>query len=256
MKGGPSNTELISHHPPEVRKTSKGDATCWTTSRNPPRWHPPWLSNACATRKDPESGCLAKDNPETNPITIKPESTSHVAEQSSWAPSPYCSPLGAPSQWSLFPMLDKSPLSGPGRGPPSCSSTAGYLILGELAGRASHFETKDPNFSTAQNPCCHLYELATLALTSHMLPFTVMLPQEKAHKHLSKGERYKCNLKWWRPDSSWKIRIVRGLHERMCDLCWWFKFVMILPSFEFCQKLSHSLLSSYFAPGIQKVLRI
>ena len=37
-------------------------------------------------------------NLETNLITIKPETVSHVAEQSSWVPLPYCAPPGTPSQ--------------------------------------------------------------------------------------------------------------------------------------------------------------
>ena len=49
------------------------------------------ISNLCATRKDSESEWLAKDNPETNPITIRPETVSHVAEQLSWVPLPCCS---------------------------------------------------------------------------------------------------------------------------------------------------------------------
>ena len=49
-----------------------------------------------ATRKGPESERLARDNPETNPITIKPEAVSHIAEQSSWVPSPSCSLLRRP----------------------------------------------------------------------------------------------------------------------------------------------------------------
>ena len=60
-----------------VRESSKGGTTCPTTSQNP-CWHPSWLSNECATRKDSESEWLAKDNLETNPITIKPEAASHV----------------------------------------------------------------------------------------------------------------------------------------------------------------------------------
>ena len=40
----------------------------------------------CTIRKDSESEWLAKDNPETNPITIKPETASHEAEQFSWVP--------------------------------------------------------------------------------------------------------------------------------------------------------------------------
>ena len=55
-----------------VQKRSKWDTTCLTISQNPP-W---WLSNACVTRKDSELEWLAKDNPETNPITIKPETES------------------------------------------------------------------------------------------------------------------------------------------------------------------------------------
>ena len=78
---------------------------------------------------------LAKDHPETNPITIKPEIVSRVTEQSSWVPLPSCSPPGHPfpikplalsapgSPRSIhFRVLDKSPVSGPGRGAPSCNS--------------------------------------------------------------------------------------------------------------------------------------
>jgi len=39
---------------------------------------------------------LAKDHQETNPIPIKLETASHVAEQFSWVPLPYCSPPGKP----------------------------------------------------------------------------------------------------------------------------------------------------------------
>ena len=77
---------------------------------------------------------LAKDNPETNPITIKPKTASHVTELFSWVPLPYCSPPGCPfpikslalsarvSPWTIhFRVLNKSPSSGPGRGPTSCN---------------------------------------------------------------------------------------------------------------------------------------
>ena len=72
---------------------------CPSASQNPPCWRPSWLSIACATRKHPESEGLARDNPETNPITIKPGTASHVAEQFSWFPLPPCSPL-----WCPFPI--------------------------------------------------------------------------------------------------------------------------------------------------------
>ena len=39
---------------------------------------------------------MAKDNPETNPITIKPKTANHVAELFSWVPLPYCPPSGYP----------------------------------------------------------------------------------------------------------------------------------------------------------------
>ena len=86
--------------PPTGRfqERSKGDTTSPTTSQNPSRWHPSWLSNVCTTRKDSESEGLAKDNPETDPIIIKPETESHVAEQSSWFPHPAALHPGALSQ--------------------------------------------------------------------------------------------------------------------------------------------------------------
>ena len=64
-------------------------------------------------------------------MTIKPETVSHVAEQFSWVPLPCCSPPRPPfpikslalsarvsPQAIHFRVLDKSPLSGPGRGSP------------------------------------------------------------------------------------------------------------------------------------------
>ena len=54
------NVELTSYHEPEeFREGQKegGDASPYVlpTSQNPPRWNPSWLSDARATRKDPES---------------------------------------------------------------------------------------------------------------------------------------------------------------------------------------------------------
>ena len=79
---------------------------------------------------------MAKDNLETNRITIKPETASHVAELFSWVPLLYCSPPRCPfpiKSLALsahvspriihFRVLDKSPVSGPGRGPPSCNNS-------------------------------------------------------------------------------------------------------------------------------------
>lgn len=74
------------------------------------------------------------DWPETtrkaNPMTLKPETASHVSEQLSWLPLPCCSLPGPPfpvksfalsphvSPWTIhYRGLDKSKLSGPERGP-------------------------------------------------------------------------------------------------------------------------------------------
>ena len=139
MTGGPGKEQGTNKPPPtrRVRERSKGENTCPTTSQNPSLWHPSWLNKACTTRKDSESEWLAKDNLETNPITIKPETASHVKELFSWIPLPYCSPPGCPfpikslalsadvSPWTIhFRVLDKSPVSGPGRGPLSCNTTS------------------------------------------------------------------------------------------------------------------------------------
>ena len=132
MTGGPGK-EQGTNKPPTTRRVwerSKGGTTCLTTSQNPSLWHPSWLNKACTTRKDSGSEWLVKDNPETNPITIKPETASHVIEQFSWVLLSYCSPPGCPfPKKSLalsadvsprtihFRVLDKSPVLGPGRGP-------------------------------------------------------------------------------------------------------------------------------------------
>ena len=66
-------------------------------------WYPPRLSDAGTPRKHPESERLAEDNQERNPITIKPKTVSHMAQQSSWVPSASCPPPeGSPSQSSLL----------------------------------------------------------------------------------------------------------------------------------------------------------
>ena len=123
ITGGPDK-EHGTNKPPltgRVQERSKGDTICPTTSQNPSLWHPSWLNKACTTRKDSESEWLAKDNPETDPITIKPKTVSHLAELFSWVPLPYCSPPGCPfpikslalsahvSPWTIhFWVLDKS----------------------------------------------------------------------------------------------------------------------------------------------------
>ena len=61
MTGGPGKecgTNKL-HQPEEFGKSLKerGDASSYVppTSQNPAHWNPSWLSDTCATRKNPES---------------------------------------------------------------------------------------------------------------------------------------------------------------------------------------------------------
>ena len=147
MTGGPGKEHGTNKPPPtrRVQERSKGDTTCPITSQNPSLWNPSWLNKVCTTRKDSESEWLAKDNPETNPITIKPKTSSHMAELFSWVPLPYCStprcpfpikPLALSAHVSPrtihFWVLDKSPVSGPGRGPPSSVQFSCWVVSDSL----------------------------------------------------------------------------------------------------------------------------
>ena len=77
--------ELTSHHYLEEfgkgQKERGNSLDALPISQNPSSWNPSWLSNACTTMKDAESEWLARDDPETNLIIIKPETASHMAEQ-------------------------------------------------------------------------------------------------------------------------------------------------------------------------------
>ena len=95
------NSELTNHHQPEeFEKGQREMPHVLPNFQNPPLWNPSWLNDVCTTRKDPESEGLVRDNLKTNPITIKPGANpitmSLVAEQSSWVPSPSCSPSRYP----------------------------------------------------------------------------------------------------------------------------------------------------------------
>ena len=133
MTGGPGK-EHGTNTPPltrRVQKRSKRDTTCPATSQNPPHWHPSWLNNACTTRKDSESEWLAKDNPETNPITIKPKTGrafllgSLSLLLSARLPFPNkisCFVSTCVSLDNSFPSVRQEPTFGPWKGPPSCNS--------------------------------------------------------------------------------------------------------------------------------------
>ena len=148
--GGPGKEHGTNKPPPTGRaqERSKSDTTCPTTSQNPSFWHPSWLNKERTTWKDSESEWLAKDNPETNPITIKPETASPVAGIFSWVPLPSCSPPRCPfpikslalsadvSPHTIhFQALDKSPVLGPERGPASCNIST-PIFLGFPCGSA------------------------------------------------------------------------------------------------------------------------
>ena len=143
MTGGPGKEHRPNKPPPTNRKSSGK-----VKRRHHMSDHLPesfclasiWLNKACTTRKDSDSEWLPKDNPETNPITIKPKTESHMAEQLSWLPLPYCSPPGCPfpikslalsayvSPWtSHFWELNESPVLGPGRSPSSCNITLSHF---------------------------------------------------------------------------------------------------------------------------------
>ena len=97
------NKGLTSYHQPGFWRGQKEIGDCspevLATSQDPPLWNPSRLSDACAPRKDPNSEWLERDKPETNPMTINPETVSHVAEQFSPFPSSSCPPPRQP-----FPM--------------------------------------------------------------------------------------------------------------------------------------------------------
>ena len=90
--------ELIScHQLEEFRKGQKETPCILPTFQNPSHWNPSWLSNVRTPRKDPESELLARYNPETNPITIKPKNASIWQSSSPGFPYPTALHSGAPS---------------------------------------------------------------------------------------------------------------------------------------------------------------
>ena len=126
--------------PPTWRiwKRSEGERRCQSLCAT--IWNPSWLSDTHTTRKDPESGWLAEVNLEANSIALKPAAANHASEQLSWVPLPCRPPPRLPfpvkslamsarvsPQAIYYPVLDKSPFLGPGKGLPSCHSTVCIL---------------------------------------------------------------------------------------------------------------------------------
>ena len=152
-------------------------------SQNPCCWHSSWLSKACTTKKDPESEWLARENPETNHITTKPKTASHVAEQSSWVPLPSCSSPGVPfpikslalsayvSPWTIhFWVKDKSALSGRGRGPPSYNQTLGLCPRGKRTSQFTRITAKPTTMEKALHNDSHSQASRKLCWRQHHWP--------------------------------------------------------------------------------------
>ena len=156
-------------------------------------WHPSWLNKTCTTRKDSESEWLAKDNPETNPITIKLETASHVAEQFSWVLWPSCSPprspfpmksLALPARVSPrtihFWVLDQSQVSGPGRGPPSCNTHTHTQIQPkpksetQILYQARFYNPHPPMYTYCNVSTVAKDNISTLCFHFYLAPFSVV----------------------------------------------------------------------------------
>ena len=131
--GLPFQEEGTNKPPPtrRVQERSKGDTTGPTTSQNPSLWHPSWLNKVSTTRKDSESERLAKDNPETNPITVKPQDCKPCDRAvplgslplllSTWVPFPNkisCFVSRCVSLDNSFPSVRQEPSFGPWNGSP------------------------------------------------------------------------------------------------------------------------------------------
>ena len=142
MARGPGKEHRTNKPPPTGRvwERSKGDTTCLTTSQNSSLLHPSWLSDACTTRKDSELEWLAKDHPETNPITIKQE-TAHQQLQSCSSVLPYRTILhlvpfpikflALSAHVSLdnsFPSVRQEPSLGPWKGSPFPATASSFWL--------------------------------------------------------------------------------------------------------------------------------
>ena len=95
-------------------------------------------------------------HPETNPITIKPKTASHTAEQFSWVPLPYCSPPGCP-----FPKK---------------SLCQHMCLLGQFIPSVR----QEPSFGLwkgspfLQQFCCHSYKVALYYLVKFTYNFLLL----------------------------------------------------------------------------------
>ena len=155
--------ELISHH--QLEEFGKGQKETLCVCPLPrillTSIHLGWAMRAPLGKTELE--WLAKDHPWTNPITIKPETSSHAAQQFPWGPLPYCSPPGCPfpikslalsahvsPRTIHFRVLDKSPVLGPGRSPLSCNM---WACLAEQKSLSTWSKSKYSVPETSIYPC-------------------------------------------------------------------------------------------------------
>ena len=147
------NAELTSYHQQEVfgkGQKERGNSSPYVllTSQNPPHWSPSWHTG---NQEGQRVRVVGQRQLETNPIVIKPETSSYGAEQSSGVLFLSCSAPGTPfpikslalSAWVSpqtihFQVLDKSPLSGPERGPPSCNTSGALTVHFEVSRAPCH----------------------------------------------------------------------------------------------------------------------
>ena len=138
MTGDPDKEYRKNKPPPtwRVRERSKRDTACLSTFPESLLLTSTLAEQCMRHQERLWIRMIGQNHPETNPITIKPETASHVAEQFSWVPLPYCSQPGCPflikslalsahvsPQTIHFRVLDRSLLADPGRGPLSCNRT-------------------------------------------------------------------------------------------------------------------------------------
>ena len=139
--------ELISHHQAEE---------FWKCQKVTPCVQPPprillmvsILAEKCMSHQEGLwVRMIGQRQPENNPITVKPKTASHVAEQFSWVPLHYCSlpgrtfPIKFLALWARvslgnsFLSVRKDPTFGPWKGVPLPATVASYGIffaLGEI----------------------------------------------------------------------------------------------------------------------------
>ena len=190
MTEGPAKEHWTNKPPPTGRfqERSKGDTTWLTISQNPSLCHPSWLNKACTTRKDSESEWLAKDNPETNPISIKPKTASQFCRAvlpgslTLLLSPPGCSfPIKSLTlsahvspQTIHFRVLDKSPVSGPGRGPPSSVQFSCWVVSDSLWPHGPEHARPPCPLPTplAYSNSCPLSQWCHLTILSSVIPFS------------------------------------------------------------------------------------